>query len=53
MTRERLVGCSAAARGIAGVFLAVPLLACMRILAQHVKAFEPVGVFLGEEGVAT
>ncbi len=36
--------------GVAGVFLAVPLLACMRILAEHVKALEPVGVFLGDQG---
>ena len=35
--------------GIAGVFLAVPLLACMRILSEHVKALEPVGVFLKDQ----
>lgn len=34
--------------GIAGAFLAVPLLAAMRVLGKHVKAMEPVAVLLEE-----
>jgi predicted PurR-regulated permease PerM len=34
--------------GVPGAFLAVPILAAIRVIASHVKALEPVGIFLSE-----
>lgn len=34
--------------GIAGAFLAVPMLATLKIVCDHIEAFAPVGEFLGQ-----
>jgi predicted PurR-regulated permease PerM len=34
--------------GVAGAFVAVPILAAIRVLAAHVESLRPVGVFLAE-----
>jgi predicted PurR-regulated permease PerM len=34
--------------GVAGVFLAVPLLAAMRVAAEHTAGLEPLAIFLGD-----
>ncbi len=34
--------------GVSGAFLAVPILAAIRVLASHVKSLEPLGTFLEE-----
>ncbi len=35
--------------GVVGAFLAVPLLATLKIIADHVERLRPVGAFLGED----
>ena len=39
--------------GIPGAFIAVPLLATLRICCDHIEALAPVGEFLGEKTEAT
>jgi len=34
--------------GIAGVFLAVPLLAAIRIIAERTESYKPLAVFLAD-----
>jgi predicted PurR-regulated permease PerM len=35
--------------GVVGAFLAVPLLATLKIISDHVERLRPLGAFLGED----
>jgi predicted PurR-regulated permease PerM len=36
------------AMGIPGVLLAGPMLACFKIICQHVEALKPIGALIGD-----
>jgi predicted PurR-regulated permease PerM len=38
--------------GIVGILLAGPLIACFRIVCQHVEALKSVGILIGDGSIA-